>query len=964
MSTPRCGHKLQYLIHVALLAASPVLHAASFPVEAMFEAEATAPGGPWAQEYLGSNVVSGGSYLSTPAELARADTPDAAAQLSYSVAVPRDGNYTVWLRVLAPAANAASLYLALDNGAYASVSLPFMAGQAAQWTWVPVTRWLAAGARELQLKYREGGVGIDCLLVTALADFVPQGFGAYPLPAVLPPAGEHPRLFARVGDLAAIRSRFESHAAEMVPHRAVLQASIQAPAVVALQALPPFVPGGPATTNHQTEVVSRIKAKALHSLLYEYSGAPASAQRGHEAVQMLLDYLAAVRFSPGYHYPNEKGDVILASAMVYDWCYKLMSAQQRAYVVTRFTQIAATMEIGFPPARQGAVVGHGSDNQLLRDQLSAAIAFYDEAPLVYNIVAGRFFADYIAPRNYAYAAQAFHQGASYGTVRFLADMYAAWLFRRMGAAPVFDPVQQMMPYHWLYARRPDGQWMRDGDVYHSSYTNSTQYWSEPLAFLLPATYYNNPVLKQEYLKQSSQPSTSFIHPRDSLWPVLLGNTAMGSGSSPATLPLTKYFPDPAGLMIARTGWTDGDLVQAQSGNVVATMKLGGDWFGNHEHYDAGHFQIYYKGGLAIDSGIYSGRDVADPAIPLEYGSAHDMNYHKRTIAHNTMLVYDPNEQFDGYANDGGQRFPGEEPQTLAELANGYKVATVLRHQSGPQAQAPDFSYIKGDLTAAYSSKVRQFQRSFVFLNFKDADHPAALVVFDKVSASDAGFRKTWLLHSQSEPEIAGDTAVVRRTEWDYNHRYQYNGKLINRTVLPAHAVLGKVGGSGNEFSVGGTNYPIQPEADYSTEEAGAWRLEVSPPAGNETDLFLNVMQVMDASSTLPALPTTAIASPLLAGVQIKDRVVLFSRSGLPLGGTVTVELPAQTATMQVLVTDLQAGTWTVRKRGTGGPIEDEVNADGGTLYFIASGAGVYDLQRSGTGAARAAAPLTGSPAVP
>jgi hypothetical protein len=957
----RCRNKLQGFIHVALLAASPALHAAAFPVEAMFEAEAAAPGGPWTQEYLGSNVISGGSYLSTPSDLARADTPGAAAELSYTVAVPRDGNYTVWLRVLAPAADAASLYLALDNGAYASVSVPFISSQAVQWTWVPVTRWLAAGAREIKLKYRDGGVGIDCLLVTALADFVPQGYGAYPLPTVLPPPGEHPRLFARVGDLPAIRSRFESNAAEMVPHRAVLNAFIQAPAVVALQALPPFVPGGPAMTNHQTDVVSSIKAKALSFLLYERNGAPASAQRGREAVQMLLDYLAAVRFSPGYHYPNEKGDIILASAMVYDWCFNLMNVQQRAYVVTRFTQIAATMEIGFPPSRQGAVVGHGSDNQLLRDQLSAAIAFYDEAPLVYNIVAGRFFADYIAPRNYAYAAQAYQQGASYGTVRFLSDMYAAWLFRRMGAAPVFDPVQQMTPYHWLYARRPDGQWMRDGDVYHSAYTNSTQYWSEPLAVMLPATYYNNPTLKHEYLKQSSQQSASFIHPKDSLWPVLLGNTAMSSTPSPATLPLTKYFPDPAGLMIARTGWTDG--MQVESGNVIATLKLGGDWFGNHEHYDAGHFQLYYKGGLAIDSGIYSGRDVADPAIPLEYGSAHDMNYHKRTIAHNTMLVYDPNENFDGYANDGGQRFPGEEPGTLAELANGYKVASVLRHQSGPQAQAPDFSYIKGDLTAAYSSKVRQFQRSFVFLNLKNTDHPAALVVFDRVSASDAGFRKTWLLHSQSEPEIAGDTVVVRRTEWDYNHTYQYNGKLINRTLLPANAVLAKVGGSGNEFSVSGINYPIQPEADYSTEEAGAWRLEVSPPTGNETDLFLNIMQVMDAGSSLPALPTTAIASPLLAGVQIKDRVVLFSRSGMPLGGTITVELPAQSASMQVLVTDLQAGSWTVRKRGTGGPIEDEVNAEAGTLYFVASGGGLYDLQRNETGTARAGE-LPGSPAVP
>ena len=955
MFPPRCRNKLHGLIHVALLAACPVLHAASFPVEAMFEAESAAPAGHWAQEYLGSNVVSGGVYLSTPADLVRAETPGAAAELSYTVAVPRDGNYTVWLRVLAPAANAASLYLALDNGAHASVSVPFAAGQAAAWTWVPVTRWLAAGERELKLKYREGGVGIDCLLVTALADFVPQGYGVYPLPTVLPPAGIHPRVFARAGDLAAIRSRFESDAQEMVPHRAVLNAFIQAPAVVALQPLPVFVPGGPAMSNHQIDVVSRIKAKALHFLLYERGGQPAQAQRGKEAVQMLLDYLAAVRFSPGYNYPNDKGEIILASAMVYDWCFNLMSVQQRTYVVTRFTQIAATMEIGFPPSRQGAVVGHGSDNQLLRDQLSAAIAFYDEAPLVYNIVAGRFFADYIAPRNYAYASQAHHQGASYGKVRFLSDMYAAWIFRRMGAAPVFDPVQQMTPYHWLYARRPDGQWMRDGDVYHSAYSNSTEYWGEPLAYLLPASYYNNATLKQEYLRQP----INFIHTKDSIWPVLLGNTAMGSTPSPATLSLTKYFPDPAGLMIARTGWTEG--MHVESGNVVATLKLGGDWFGNHEHYDAGHFQIYYKGGLAIDSGIYSGKDVADPSIALEYGSAHDMNYHKRSIAHNTMLVYDPSENFDGYANDGGQRFPGEEPQTLAELANGYKVATVLRQQQvGGVAGAPDFSYIKGDLTAAYSSKVRQFQRSFVFLNLKNTDHPAALVVFDKVSASDAGFRKTWLLHSQSEPEISGDTVVIQRTEWDYNHTYQYNGKLINRTLLPANAVLEKVGGSGNEFSVGGTNYPIQPEAEYSTEEAGAWRLEVSPPASNETDLFLNVMQVMDASSALPALPTTAIDSALLAGVKIKDRVVLFSKSGLALGGTITVELPAQSASMQVLVTDLQAGSWTVSKRGMGGPIEDEVSADGGTLYFVASGGGAYDLQRSVNSGRRAAA----SPALP
>ncbi|MNL84050.1 hypothetical protein D3C87_2118900 [compost metagenome] len=68
--------------------------------------------------------------------------------------------------------------------------------------------------------------------------------------------------------------------------------------------------------------------------------------------------------------------------------------------------------------------------------------------------------------------------------------------------------------------------------------------------------------------------------------------------------------------------------------------------------------------------------------------------------------------------------------------------------------------------------------------------------------------------------------------------------------------------------------------------------------------------------------------------------------------------------MQVLVADLQEGTGTVRKRGTDAPIEDAVSADGGTLYFVASGGGIYDLHRGVTGSRPAPAVLPASPAVP
>ena len=61
-------------------------------------------------------------------------------------------------------------------------------------------------------------------------------------------------------------------------------------------------------------------------------------------------------------------------------------------------------------------------------------------------------------------------------------------------------------------------------------------------------------------------------------------------------------------------------------------------------------------GSAVDhedipgSGVYSGDGL----------SYHDRNYYVRTIAHNTLVVYSPNEDFsharpDAVSNDGGQR---------------------------------------------------------------------------------------------------------------------------------------------------------------------------------------------------------------------------------------------------------------------------------------------------------------------
>src|SRR5205085_3791003 len=107
-------------------------------------------------------------------------------------------------------------------------------------------------------------------------------------------------------------------------------------------------------------------------------------------------------------------------------------------------------------------------------------------------------------------------------------------------------------------------------------------------------------------------------------------------SDPNELPRTKLFGR-MGVAIARGDFEHG---------TVAAFKCTPVYLHNHGHRDANSFTIYHKGDLAIDSGAYDG-----------YETPHWYNYYIRSIAHNTIVIQDPDEQFISrgkqYANDGG-----------------------------------------------------------------------------------------------------------------------------------------------------------------------------------------------------------------------------------------------------------------------------------------------------------------------
>ena len=511
----------------------------------------------------------------------------------------------------------------------------------------------------------------------------------------------------------------------------------------------------------------------------------------------------------------------------------------------------------------------------------------------------------------------------------------------MGAGAIYDPSQQYVMYDLIYRRRPDGQMMPAGDV-NPARRDKPQNYSMPA--MLAASYYDDPYLAYEYDRKPNVETHMLM--LELLW-----RDFDLKGKAPDDLPLTRYSGTPFGWMIARTGWG--------ANSVVAEMKVNEQFYGNHQHMDGGAFQIYYRGPLAIDSGSYQGSAGG-------YNSPHNKNYFKRTIAHNSLLIYDPSEKFACWnygggdktefaANDGGQRMPGDRWDTCRSfkdlLSESYTVGKTLAHGYGPDQNTPEYSYLKGDITKAYTEKVDDVRRSFVFLNLEPegnadrnpdgmvTDVPAVLMVYDHVVSADPSFRKYWLLHSIEEPQAGKAEFTVARTK-DGD-----SGKLHCSVLLPESADIEKVGGPGKEFWVFGKNYPnaatTRPDP---CNERGAWRIEVTPGKESKEDCFFNVIQVAD-NSVGKMLPVRRIDADKVVGAAVSDRVVMFSRDSRQLSDSFSFEIPkAAGKQVKILLTDLVEGSWNIIKDGKAFKRNVAVSPDTGTIYFTGT-PGRYTVER-------------------
>jgi hypothetical protein len=294
--------------------------------------------------------------------------------------------------------------------------------------------------------------------------------------------------------------------------------------------------------------------------------------------------------------------------------------------------------------------------------------------------------------------------------------------------------------------------------------------------------------------------------------------------------LSHISPGP-GYVYARSSWDE---------DATYFFFKCGDRFTAHQHLDVGHFLICKHEELTGDGGHYDA-----------FGSKHDVNYHLRTIAHNTILIHDPCETWPGIragsvtGNDGGQHhnWPHHNGAVTdaADWQKGrklYDIADILAFED-----KGDYLYVAGDCTRSYSpKKIKYFTRQIVFLR------PGTFVIFDRVSSKNLSFKKTWLLQAMKVPNETEDSLVITNGK----------GRLFVQTLLPSEPKVKLV--TGDElYSYGGKTYP--PARD--TGPAPKCRIEISPERQQSVDYFLHVLTATDDSVT----------SVEKAKVQVKDKEV-------------------------------------------------------------------------------------------
>jgi hypothetical protein len=562
---------------------------------------------------------------------------------------------------------------------------------------------------------------------------------------------------------------------------------------------------------------------------------------GSQNLAILRDRLLALGFE------GRGAEQTKPLALAYDWLYEQWTPADRRALL-RKTIDGCDYEIALIREQRLSPYNVILYNAPLQALMACALATFQDDPRAEGVM--NFTADLWKKRVLPVWRQVmghnggWHEGGEYvgiGIGQAIYELPAMW--RSATGEDLFasEPGIRGFLDFLVYRKEPDGTDFRwgDGSVFDRIV---------PDAFPLALELRHAPAYSLRPPAQDAEPSG---------WPWgPLTDSSLNDPTSFARLPLVRLF-DGIGMIVARSDWSPEAT--------YVTFKAGDNYW-SHTHLDQGAFTIYKGGELAIDSGLYG------PA----YGSDHHMNYTYQSIAHNLVTVTDPNDTVPApgkegprpIANDGGQRRVGSgwgveaaplDRREWEAKRDIYHTATM-----GPLLDEDGLIVAAADLTPAYtnarsgegtfSARTRRVERFWRVFGYDRIDD--VVVVFDQVVATDASFRKRWLLHTLNEPTVASDgfsVAVAPQERPGHG-----GGRLEGKVLLPKDALINALGGRGFEFFVGDKNYDENGTLDEAIRKAaarnvepGAWRIEVSPPRDQARDLFLVVLMPQAGNAPSP-----------------------------------------------------------------------------------------------------------------
>ncbi len=288
---------------------------------------------------------------------------------------------------------------------------------------------------------------------------------------------------------------------------------------------------------------------------------------------------------------------------------------------------------------------------------------------------------------------------------------------------------------WMHRQRGDRNISRNPGKWNMANT------SLPIYFSYFASRFNNPYWQANANYWVND--TGSWGRLDAYQLVLWYDPNLPADSTPDTL---SYYCTGAGHVLMRDSWD----MSAGSTAIHAGFFNGPDLV---QSYTQNHFLIARGGdNLLIDSGLRTS-DIDDHYYP----------YYVRAIAHNTVMIDDPNESLGDYLNHIGQRhdIPNEGDQQEsdhdegllhwpnADGTYGYRGEITMFRDTG------DYVYVRGDATAAYAeTKASKVVREFIYLR------PDIFVIRDKVTRTNPTFKTKAVFHMIDRPQVDDPLTVV------------------------------------------------------------------------------------------------------------------------------------------------------------------------------------------------------------